>query len=109
MSGCFLIWIVYIKGVKVIFSKMPKPEIVMSSAFGMGFWIDEEGVFMSCPAFEFGAFDVDNAVPVEDWDDFSVYSQDHMRILAQLVRMWTLQRDYVNIGYYAEKFGRAAV
>ena len=24
----------------------------MSSAFGMGFWIDEEGVFMSCPAFE---------------------------------------------------------
>ena len=26
----------------------------MSSAFGMGFWIDEEGVFMSCPAFEFG-------------------------------------------------------
>ena len=49
---------------------MPKPEIVMSSAFGMGFWIDEEGIFMSCPAFEFGAFDVDNAVPVEDWDEF---------------------------------------
>ena len=53
---------------------MPKPEIVMSSAFGMGFWIDEEGVFMSCPAFEFGSFDIENAVPVEDWDDFSVYS-----------------------------------
>ena len=87
---------------------MPKPEIVMSSAFGMGFWIDEEGVFMSCPAFEFGSFDIDNAVPVEDWDDFSVYSKDHMQILAQLVRMFTLKRDYVNIGYYAEKFGRAA-
>ena len=43
---------------KVIFSKMPKPEIVMSSAFGMGFWIDEDGTFMSCPAFEYGAFDV---------------------------------------------------
>ena len=51
---------------------MPKPEIVMSSAFGMGFWIDEEGIFMSCPAFEFGSFDIDNAVPVEDWDGFSV-------------------------------------
>ena len=49
---------------------MPKPEIVMSSAFGMGFWIDEDGTFMSCPAFEFGSFDIDNAVPVEDWDDF---------------------------------------
>ena len=104
-----MIWIVYIKGVKVIFSKMPKPEIVMSSAFGMGFWIDEEGVFMSCPAFEYGAFDVDNAVPVEDWDDFSVYSQDHMRILAQLVRMCTLKRDYVNIGYYAERFAGVGV
>ena len=52
---------------------MPTPEIVMSSAFGMGFWIDEDGTFMSCPAFEYGAFDVENAVPVEDWDDFSVY------------------------------------
>ena len=88
---------------------MPKPEIVMSSAFGMGFWIDEEGVFMSCPAFEFGAFDVENAVPVEDWDDFSVYSTDHMQMLAQLMRMCTLKRDYVNIGYYAEKFSGVGV
>ena len=87
---------------------MPKPEIVMSSAFGMGFWIDADGTFMSCPAFEYGAFDVDNAVPVDEWDDFSVYSIHHMQILAQLVRMCTLKRDYVNIGYYAEKFGRAA-
>ena len=76
----------------------------MSLVFGMGFWIDEDGTFMSCPAFEYGAFDVDNAVAVEDWDDFSVYSQDHMRILAQLMRMCTLKRDYVRIGYYAERF-----
>ena len=81
----------------------------MSSAFGMGFLIDEDGTFMSCPAFEFGAFDVENAVPVEDWDDFSVNSQDHMRILAQLVRMCTLKRDYVNIGYYSEKFAGVGV
>ena len=54
----------------------------MSSAFGMGFWIDEDGTFMSCPAFEFGSFDVDYAVPVDEWDDFSVYSLDHMQILA---------------------------
>ena len=83
---------------------MPKPEIVMSSAFGMGFWIDEDGTFMSCPAFEYGAFDVDNAIAVEDWDYFSVYSLEHMRILAQLMRMCTLKRDYVRIGYYAERF-----
>ena len=83
---------------------MPKPEIVMSSAFGMGFWIDEEGVFMSCPAFENHTFDVENAIAVEDWDDFTVYSHNHMAILAQIVRICTLKRDYVNIGYYAERF-----
>ena len=88
---------------------MPKPEIVMSSAFGMGFWIEDDGTFMSCPAFEFGAFDVENAVPVEEWNDFSVYSTDHMQILAQLMRMCTLKRDYVRIGYYAEKFAGVGV
>ena len=59
--------------------------------------------------FEFGSFDIENAVAVEEWDDFSVYSKDHMQILAQLVRMCTLKRDYVNIGYYAEKFAGVGV
>ena len=88
---------------------MPKPEIHFSPVFGMGFWIAEDGTFMSCPAFEYGSFDVENAVPVEDWNDFSVYSTDHMQILAQLMRMCTLKRDYVRIGYYAEKFAGVGV
>ena len=83
---------------------MPKPEIVMSSAFGMGFWIDEDGTFMSCPAFENGSFDIENQVAVDEWDDYTVYSYHHMQILAQLMRMCTLKRDYVRIGYYAERF-----
>ena len=41
---------------------MPKPEIHLSHAFGMGFWIAEDGTLMSCPAFENGSFDVDNAI-----------------------------------------------
>ena len=48
--------------------------------------------------------DVENAVAVEEWDDFSQYSIHHMQILAQLMRMCTLKRDYVRIGYYAERF-----
>ena len=64
---------------------------------------------MSCPAFQNDTFDIDNAIAVEEWDDFTVYSHNHMRILAQIVQICTLKRDYVNIGYYAEKFGRAAV
>ena len=88
---------------------MPKPEIHLSVAFGMGFWIDEDGTLMSCPAFENGSFDVENAVAVEEWDDPSVYTPDHLILLAHIVQSCTLKRDYVNIGYYAEKFGRVAV
>ena len=89
-------------------SPMPKPEIHYSHAFGMGFWIAEDGTLMSCPAVG-SAMDVDNAIAVEEWDDFTVYSHNHMAILAQIVQICTLKRDYANIGYYAEKFGRAAV
>ena len=83
---------------------MPKPEIHLSHAFGMGFWIDEDGTLMSCPAFENGSFDVENAIAVDEWENPSVYSPQHMMVLAQIVQICTLKRDYVNIGYYAEKF-----
>ena len=97
----------YIK-VKLFLSPMPLPEIHYSHAFGMGFWIAEDGTLMSCPAFENQSFDIDNAIAVEEWDDFSVYSHNYMAILAQIVQICTLKRDYVNIGYYAERFRTVA-
>ena len=97
----------YIK-VKLFLSPMPKPEIHYSHAFGMGFWIDKDGTLMSCPAFENQSFDIDNAIAVEEWDDFTVYSHNYMAILAQIVQICTLKRDYVNIGYYAERFRTVA-
>ena len=87
---------------------MPKPEIHFSPAFGMGFYIAEDGTLMSMPAFENHSFDIENEVAVEEWDDFSVYSHNYMAILVQMVRICTLKRDYVRIGYYAERFGRVA-
>ena len=84
---------------------MPKPEIHYSHAFGMGFYISEDGTLMSIPAFNNGSFDIENEVAVEEWDDFSVYSHNYMAILVQIVRICTLKRDYVRIGYYAERFG----
>ena len=87
---------------------MPLPEIHYSHAFGMGFWIAEDGTFMSCPAFENRTFDVENAIAVDEWDDYSVYSHQHMQLLAQIVGICTLKRDYVNIGYYAERFRTVA-
>jgi len=83
---------------------MPKPEIHFSHAFGMGFWIEEDGTFMSCPAFNNGSFDIENAIAVDEWDDYTVYSHNHMQLLAQIVGICTMKRDYVNIGYYAERF-----
>ncbi len=104
--GCLLAQMWYSRN-EVIFTPMPKPEIHFSHAFGMGFWIAEDGTFMSCPAFENGSFDVENAIAVDEWDDYTVYSHQHMQVLAQIVQICTLKRDYVNIGYYAERFGRA--
>jgi len=92
---------------EVIFTPMPLPEIHYSHAFGMGFWIAEDGTLMSCPAVH-DTMDVDNAIAVDEWDDFSVYSHNHMQILAQIVQICTLKRDYVNIGYYAERFRTVA-
>ena len=86
---------------------MPKPEIHFSPVFGMGFWIAEDGTLISCPAFENGSFDVENAIAVDEWDDFTVYNHHHMRLLASITGICTLKRDYVNIGYYAERFRRA--
>ena len=93
---------------------MPTPDIHYSDAFGMGFWIAEDGSLMSCPVIEMdgnpnhNVMDVDNAIAVDEWDDFSVYTTDHMQILAQIVQICTLKRDYVNIGYYAERFSPVA-
>ena len=87
---------------------MPKPEIHYSVAFGMGFYIAEDGTLMSMPAVTDAdgrtTMDVDNEIAVEEWDDFSVYSHNYMAILVQIVRICTLKRDYVRIGYYAERF-----
>ena len=106
ITGCFCVQRCYIK-VEVIFTPMPLPEIHYSHAFGMGFWIAEDGTLMSCPAVH-DTMDVENAIAVSEWDDFSVYSHNHMAILAQIVGICTLKRDYVNIGYYAERFRTVA-
>ena len=96
-----------IVGMKLFLSPMPLPEIHYSHAFGMGFWIAEDGTFMSCPAV-YDTFDVENAIAVDEWDDYTVYSHHHMQLLAQIVGICTLKRDYVNIGYYAERFRTVA-
>ena len=91
---------------------MPKPEIHFSPVFGMGFYIDADGTFMSVPVFEDSngrtTMDVENEIPVKEWGNTDAYTTDHIQVLAQIMEICTLKRDYVNIGYYAERFGRVA-
>ena len=73
----------------------------------MGFYISEDGTLMSMPAFENGSFDLENEIAVSDWENTDAYTTDHIQVLASIMQVCTLKRDYVNIGYYAERFGRA--
>ena len=63
-------------------------DLVYSSVvFGMGFWIDDQGLFISAPEFKDGSLDVDNAIPVCDWENFdelSAYHHSHLMHVNQM-------------------------
>ena len=71
----------------------------------MGFWIDDQGLFISAPQFKDGSLDVDNAVPVPDWENFSELTEHHIAHLFHVNQMCILKRDSQQIDYYATQFG----
>ena len=83
-------------------------DLVYSSVvFGMGFWIDDQGLFISAPEFQDGSLDIDNAIPVYDWENFSELTPHHFSHLMHVNQMCTLKRDTQQIEYYAGVFGNA--
>ena len=81
-------------------------DLVYSSVvFGMGFWIDDQGLFLSAPEFKDGSLDIDNAIPVYDWENWDELTAHHHSHLMHVVQMCTLKRDSQNIDYYAGVFG----
>ena len=81
-------------------------DLVYSSVvFGMGFWIDDQGLFLSAPEFKDGSLNIDNAIPVYDWENWGELTEHHHSPLAHIVQMCTLKRDAQNIDYYAGVFG----
>ena len=83
-------------------------DLVYSSVvFGMGFWIDDQGLFISAPEFKDGSLDVDNAIPVCDWENWDELSAYHHSHLMHVNQMGILKRDSQNIDYYAGVFGNA--
>ena len=83
------------------------PEIYQSVVFGMGFWIDNQGLFISAPEFKDGSLDIDNAIPVYDWENWGELTEHHHSHLAHIVQMCTLKRDSQQLDYYAGVFGNA--
>ena len=80
-------------------------DLVYSSVlFGMGFWIDDQGLFLSAPEFKDGSLDVDNAIPVYDWENWGELTEHHHSHLAHIVQMCTLKRDSQQLDRYAEVF-----
>ena len=80
-------------------------DLVYSSVlFGMGFWIDDQGLFISAPEFQDGSLDIDNAVPVYDWENFDELTAHHLSSLMHVNQMCILKRDTQQIEYYSEVF-----
>ena len=83
-------------------------DLVYSSCtFGMGFWIDDQGLFISAPEFKDGSLDIDNAIPVYDWENWGELSQYRLSHLMHVNQMCILKRDSQQIDYYAEVFKNA--
>ena len=80
------------------------PEIYQSVVFGMVFWIDDQGLFISAPEFKDGSLDIDNAIPVYDWENWGELTEHHHSHLAHIVQMCTLKRDSQQLDHYAEVF-----
>jgi len=84
------------------------PEIYQSVVFGMGFWIDQQGLFMSAPSYATGGgCDMDNAIPVYDWENFDELTAHHLSHLMHVNQMCILKRDSQQLDYYAGVFGNA--
>ena len=81
------------------------PEIYQSVVFGMGFWIDNQGLFMSAPSYATGGGgDMDNAIPVYDWENWDELSAYHHSALMHVNQKCILKRDTQQHHHYAEVF-----
>ena len=70
-----------------------------SELLGYTFWIDENGIFMSAPSFSSGGFDLENAIPVEDWESFDELESHELSHLFGMYLHYALsKRDYVRVG-----------
>lgn len=72
---------------------------------GHTFWIDDDGLFMSCPTFKDGSVDLENAVSVYDWENWEE-AHPHLPHLMHVNQICILKRDSDKIDYYSKLFAQ---
>lgn len=83
----------------------PTIRMYESAWLGHNFWIDDDGLFMSCPTFEDGSVDMENAVSVYDWENWEE-AHPHLPHLMHVNQICILKRDTAKIDYYSKLFGQ---
>ena len=84
-----------------------KPTMRMYESIHLGhtFWIDDDGLFMSCPTFKDGSVDMENAVSVYDWENWEE-AHPHLPHLMHVNQICILKRDSDKIDYYSKLFAQ---
>ena len=81
------------------------PDLYNSEILGYSFWIDENNIFMSAPTFRDGTADLNNAIPVSDWESFNELNEFHFaHLFGTVFTMCVYKRELVRVDYYANKF-----
>ena len=81
------------------------PDLFHSELLGYSFWIDENNIFMSAPTFRDGTADLNNAIPVSDWESFNELNEfNFAHLFGTVFTMCIYKLELVRVDYYANKF-----
>ena len=89
----------------VMIGTAPTMRMYESIHLGHTFWIDDDGLFMSCPTFKDGSVDMENAVSVYDWENWEE-AHPHLPHLMHVNQICILKRDSDKIDYYSKLFAQ---
>ena len=74
------------------------PDLYNSEILGYSFWIDENNIFMSAPTFRDGTADLNNAIPVSDWESFNELNEFHFaHLFGTVFTMCVYKRELVEL------------
>ena len=70
--------------------------MINSDKVGHSFWIDQNGIFQSAPTFEDGTPDLNNSIPVEDWEGDDLTTEEFTDVIRIFQRLSS--RKFTGVG-----------